>query len=190
MLKTIWHFWSTKWHCDRLLRYLHPPPPHYNPWPITLATHSNAWTIFDRSNAGVVSSNPTRGMDVCVRLFCVYVVLCVNRRLVTGWSPFQGVLPTVYRLRNWKSGQGPTKGCTALREQNYNPWDVRQARQVNSISLKSGLIGRVFTSDTFLTTRHGIKKFFFYQRLRGYLVLIVQKKQPVVTLSVTHGLVL
>jgi hypothetical protein len=25
-----------------------------------------------------VGSNPTRGMDVCVRLFCVCVVLCVG----------------------------------------------------------------------------------------------------------------
>jgi hypothetical protein len=41
-------------------------------------------------------------MDVCVRLFCVSVVLCVGSGLATGWPPVQGVLPTVYRLRNWK----------------------------------------------------------------------------------------
>jgi hypothetical protein len=51
--------------------------------------------------------NPTRGMFVCVRLFCVCVVLCVGSGLATGWSPAQVVLPTVYVLRNWKSGQGP-----------------------------------------------------------------------------------
>jgi hypothetical protein len=45
-------------------------------------------------------------MPVCVRLFCVCVVLCVGSGLATGWSPVQGVLTTVYRLRNWKSGQG------------------------------------------------------------------------------------
>jgi hypothetical protein len=28
--------------------------------------------------------NPTRGMDVCVRLFCVCVVLCVGSGLTTG----------------------------------------------------------------------------------------------------------
>jgi hypothetical protein len=32
-------------------------------------------------------------MDVCVRLFCVCVALCVVSGLATGWSPVQGVLP-------------------------------------------------------------------------------------------------
>jgi hypothetical protein len=53
-----------------------------------------------RSNIGVVGSNPTQGMDVCVRLFCVCVVLCVGSGLTTGRSPVEGVLPTVYKLRN------------------------------------------------------------------------------------------
>jgi hypothetical protein len=43
-------------------------------------------------------------------LFCVYVVLSVGSGLAAGCSPVQGVLPTVYILRNWNSGQGPTKG--------------------------------------------------------------------------------
>jgi hypothetical protein len=66
---------------------------------------------FVGSNTGNMGSNPTPGMDVCVRLFCVCVVLCVGSGLATGWSPVQGVPPTVYRLRNWKSGQNQTKGC-------------------------------------------------------------------------------
>jgi hypothetical protein len=37
----------------------------------TVAVRSKAWTVFARSNAGIVDSNPTRGMDVCVSLFCV-----------------------------------------------------------------------------------------------------------------------
>jgi hypothetical protein len=36
-------------------------------------------TVFARSKAGIVGSNPTRGMDLCVRLFCVCVVLCTGR---------------------------------------------------------------------------------------------------------------
>jgi hypothetical protein len=56
-------------------------------------------------------------MDVCVRLFCVCVVLCVSSCLVTGWSPVEGVLRTVYRLGNWKSRQGPTKGRKAIEEE-------------------------------------------------------------------------
>jgi hypothetical protein len=31
-----------------------------------------------------VGSNPTRGMDVCVRLFCIFVVLCIGSGLATG----------------------------------------------------------------------------------------------------------
>jgi hypothetical protein len=33
----------------------------------------------------------------CLRLFCVFV----GDGLATGWSPVQGVLPTVLGLRNW-----------------------------------------------------------------------------------------
>jgi hypothetical protein len=31
-----------------------------------------------------VGSNPNRGIDVCVRLFGIYVVLCVGIGLATG----------------------------------------------------------------------------------------------------------
>jgi hypothetical protein len=75
--------------------------------PITGTARSKAWTVFGRSNIGIVGPNPTRVMDVPVRLFCVSVVLCVGTGLATGWSQGQDVLPTVYRLRNWKSDQGP-----------------------------------------------------------------------------------
>jgi hypothetical protein len=44
---------------------------------ITVAAQSNAWTVFARSNARIVGSNPTQGMDVCI--VCVYsvFVFCV-----------------------------------------------------------------------------------------------------------------
>jgi hypothetical protein len=71
--------------------------------PITVASRYKAWTIFARSCIGIVGSNPARGMDVCLHLICVCVVLFVGNGLATGWSPVQGVLPTVYKL----SGQGP-----------------------------------------------------------------------------------
>jgi hypothetical protein len=44
--------------------------------PVTMAAWSKAWNVFARSNTGTVSSNLARGMDVCMRLFCVCVVLC------------------------------------------------------------------------------------------------------------------
>jgi hypothetical protein len=88
--------------------------PQWLGGPITVAARSEAWTVFSRSNTGIVDSNPTRGMDVCV-------VLCVDSGLTTGWSPFQGVLPTLYRLRNCKSGQGP-KGYRAIEKERERKW--------------------------------------------------------------------
>jgi hypothetical protein len=42
---------------------------------ITVAARYKAWNVFSRSNTGIVFSNPTRGIDVCLSLFCVCVVL-------------------------------------------------------------------------------------------------------------------
>jgi hypothetical protein len=44
--------------------------------PITVAARSKAGNVFALSNTGIAGSNPTRGMDVCPRFFCVCVVLC------------------------------------------------------------------------------------------------------------------
>jgi hypothetical protein len=55
--------------------------------PVTVAARSKAWTVFARSNAGIVGSNPTQGTNVCVRLFCVCVVQCVGSGLATGRIP-------------------------------------------------------------------------------------------------------
>jgi hypothetical protein len=38
---------------------------------ITEVTGPKAWTVFFHSTVGVVASNPTWGMDVCMRLFCL-----------------------------------------------------------------------------------------------------------------------
>jgi hypothetical protein len=57
---------------------------YYYITPITVAARYQAGTVFVSSNAGIAGSNPTRGMDVCVRLFCVCFVLCVGRGLATG----------------------------------------------------------------------------------------------------------
>jgi hypothetical protein len=46
--------------------------------PVTVAAQSKACTVFACSNAGIAGSNPTRGMDVCVRLLCsLFVLFCV-----------------------------------------------------------------------------------------------------------------
>jgi hypothetical protein len=67
-----------------------------------MAARFKTWDIFARSKAGIVSSNPTQGMDVCVRLFCVCADLWVGSGLATSWSPVQGVLLTVYSITKLK----------------------------------------------------------------------------------------
>jgi hypothetical protein len=67
-----------------------------------VAALSKAWTVFARSNTGIVGSNPTWGVDVCVRLFCV-VMSCVQIAALRRADP----LPKeTYRIRktsrNWK----------------------------------------------------------------------------------------
>jgi hypothetical protein len=44
-----------------------------------VAAPSEARNIFARSNTGIGGLNTTRGMDICLRLFCVSVVLL-------GWA--------------------------------------------------------------------------------------------------------
>jgi hypothetical protein len=48
--------------------------PNNTRQPITEAARSEAWTVFGRSNIGIVGSKPTQAMDVCVCLFCVCLV--------------------------------------------------------------------------------------------------------------------
>jgi hypothetical protein len=66
---------------------------------------------FAHSNTGIMGSNPTWGIDVCVSLFCVCVYIAALRRT-------DPTSKECYRLckrsRNWKSGQGPTKGSRTI----------------------------------------------------------------------------
>jgi hypothetical protein len=52
--------------------------------PITVATRSEAWTVFAHSNTWVVGSNTTLDMDVCVHLFYACVVMYVGSSLAMG----------------------------------------------------------------------------------------------------------
>jgi hypothetical protein len=48
--------------------------------PVTVAERSKAYTVFARSEAGIVGSNSTQGMDVWYLVFvcvCVYAIFCV-----------------------------------------------------------------------------------------------------------------
>jgi hypothetical protein len=44
---------------------------------LRLAAWSKAWTVFALSKAGIVGSNPTQGMDVCVFFHSMFVLFCV-----------------------------------------------------------------------------------------------------------------
>jgi hypothetical protein len=96
--------------------------------PIIVAARSQAWTIFAHSNTGVVGSNSTRGMNICVHVFCVCVVLCAGSGLATGWSPVQWILPTVYRIKKLKK-RSVSKGLYSYRDRQVDDrliiWDFR-----------------------------------------------------------------
>jgi hypothetical protein len=71
------------------------------------AARSKARNDFARSNTGIVGSNLIRRMDICMRFFCLCypVYIAALRRA----DPVQGVLPTVYKIRNseWKKATKP-----------------------------------------------------------------------------------
>jgi hypothetical protein len=61
--------------------------------PITVAVRTETRTVFACSNTEIVVSNLTRGMDVCMRFFCVCVVLhgflncpCLKQKLTVRSS--------------------------------------------------------------------------------------------------------
>jgi hypothetical protein len=77
------------------------------------AYHSGC-SVFARSDTEILGSNPTGGMDICMRLLCVCVILCVDSGLATGWSAGQGALRTVYRItKTEKEAKAQQKGCRA-----------------------------------------------------------------------------
>jgi hypothetical protein len=58
--------------------------------PVTVAARSKVRTVFARSDAVIVGSNPIQGIDV----WCVYAfILCLGSGLAAGCSLAQEVLP-------------------------------------------------------------------------------------------------
>jgi hypothetical protein len=87
--------------------------------PIIVAARSKAWTVFARSNVRIVGSNPSQCMDVCIVCAFIpfFVLFCVKVEALRLADPQS---KESYRLfvgsRNWKSGQSPKKGCTAIKK--------------------------------------------------------------------------
>jgi hypothetical protein len=98
--------------------------------PITVTARSKTLTVFARSNAGIVNSNTTQGMNVCVPLFCVCVVLCVGRGLATGWSPVLRVVPTVHRFKKLK--KRPRSNKRTVESQTDKGWQRNQTERIES----------------------------------------------------------
>jgi hypothetical protein len=73
--------------------------------PITVTSWSKAWTTFAYSNCGVVSSNDSRGIDVC----CASSV-CVVAALGRADLPSKESHQLFIRLRNLRGGRSPTRG--------------------------------------------------------------------------------
>jgi hypothetical protein len=61
--------------------------------PVTVTQWSKSWTVLARLDAGIVGSNPTRGMHVYmyVYVYSVFVLSCVGTGLAMSWSLVQGV---------------------------------------------------------------------------------------------------
>jgi hypothetical protein len=99
--------------------------------PITVAAQSKAWTVFVLSKTGIVGSNPTLGMDVCVRLFCVCAVCAQVAALRRVHPPSKESYRLYIGSRNWKSGQGPTKGCRAIDRETDREMDGQTDKQTD-----------------------------------------------------------
>jgi hypothetical protein len=70
--------------------------------PITVAARSKALTFFAHSNTGIVGSDPSRGMDMCVRLLC----FCFP---VWRWRPCDGLISSPRSPTNSVEDQGTQK---------------------------------------------------------------------------------
>jgi hypothetical protein len=66
---------------------------------ITVAALYKVINVFTRSVTVILGSNPTRGIYVCDFSVCVG---CDGNGLMTGLSPVQGVLPSVYMIHSFK----------------------------------------------------------------------------------------
>jgi hypothetical protein len=94
-----------------------------------VAARSEAWNVFARLNTGIVGSNPARGMDICMRLFCLCCpvkVAALRRADHSSKESYQ--LSISIRLRNLiRRGQGPIWARGPLKKKK----NLQSTRQIN-----------------------------------------------------------
>jgi hypothetical protein len=91
--------------------------------PVTEVARSEAWTVFARSNAGIVGSNPTQGMDICIMcVYSVFVLSCVQvEALRRADPPSKESYRLSIRLRNWSETKRFTDApCSRGSNRNVN----------------------------------------------------------------------
>jgi hypothetical protein len=67
------------------------------PTDITTKKRNRPITVAARLNTGIVGSNPTQDMDIC--LYSEFVLSRVGTGLATDWSPVQGDLASIYEIQ-------------------------------------------------------------------------------------------
>jgi hypothetical protein len=65
-------FRTHKKECIKTYKY----KPTYIRWPVTVAARSMSWTVFTRSDAGIVGSNPNQGMDLWYMYAFIFCLCC------------------------------------------------------------------------------------------------------------------
>jgi hypothetical protein len=87
------------------------------------AARSKAWTLFVSTSTETVGSIPILSMEVCVRLFCLYVVVCVGVGLATSWSPYKEPYHCIRKLKVSKAQQdGERELYNLIQKVGYCPW--------------------------------------------------------------------
>jgi hypothetical protein len=73
----------------------------YYKMPVTVAARSKAWTVFLARTLESWVRIPFE-VWISVWVYTVFVLFCAGSGLASGWSSVQGVLPTVYRIKELK----------------------------------------------------------------------------------------
>jgi hypothetical protein len=77
---------------------------------ITMAAWSEVRTVFARSTAGIVGSNPTKRMDVCVRVYSVFLLSSVQVAALRRADPPSKEPYPLFRILHFIRSVGLIKG--------------------------------------------------------------------------------